>query len=857
MNNSYKRLLAEAITGLILSLILAGIIFFQLQDIRKQLEKISKKADAARAGDLARQSQLLDMNDGTKMIQSGLLAVEAARYGASLQADQALRRYLELAALPIAKVSHRDAAYVAYSPNGEYIVSNSTGDIKVWDSKNGRILTSISSRSHNPVIFSPDGKYVASGENNGNARVWEANGGREVISQPTGQWEVFMAFSPDSKLIAWSGKNSIHVWNIKDKKESLNINYEGIVNCLAFSPNGKYILSGGNDSSVRIWGVQGGQEIMKLNHYGEVKKAVFSADGKYIVAASEDGIQAWNANSGSVVSEKYGSNNITDVSVSPDGSFIATGDKDGTVRVWNTPHGSEVAKVNHGSSINSVTFSPNGKFIASTSYDGVARIWVAVTGREVARLDDAQIGSIAFSPDGKYVVAGGCESLTDYQQGQPSICQGVARVWAVSNGRQVVDIPQGNSQNSYGNVNSIMYSPLNDNYVLTGNSDGSARVWDIQSGHEIIRITPNKEDDSVTAIFSPDGKYILTRSWGYVMWVWDARDGHEIAYMPDDEQVIAFSSDGKYVATGDRYGMTTIWETKSRRKISRLPLSRGTENVAFSPNGKYFAASLQGTAQIWEVSNGYETAHITYPFRIRIDRIAFSADSKYIALSSSTDPLKPDVKGIVSIRETSSGREVANYSHPYLVYSDMIFTSDGRYLLTKSIDGTIVMWDMQTGKESARILSGNTSWRYNSLSLSPDNRYLLAGDDSLQIWDLQSDRPQIEVRSELTDNGTFVTRSRYLQSKNEISEIAFSDAYLLKFGPNGRYIIATGSDFEHYGVSGEQHIFISYWRIEDLVAEACRRLPRNFTQAEWVQYFPDEEYRATCLNLPIEPEIIP
>ena len=96
-------------------------LFFKLQETRKQVEEISKRADTARAGELAGQSQLLDMDNGTKMIQSGLLAVESAKNGASLQADQALRRYLDLAALPIIKVSMDVNFYsveVAYSPNG-------------------------------------------------------------------------------------------------------------------------------------------------------------------------------------------------------------------------------------------------------------------------------------------------------------------------------------------------------------------------------------------------------------------------------------------------------------------------------------------------------------------------------------------------------------------------------------------------------------------------------------------------------------------------------------------------------------------------------------------------------------------
>lgn len=210
--------------------------------------------------------------------------------------------------------------------------------------------------------------------------------------------------------------------------------------------------------------------------------------------------------------------------------------------------------------------------------------------------------------------------------------------------------------------------------------------------------------------------------------------------------------------------------------------------------------------------------------------------------------------GIISIRETLTGKEIANFTHPSYIAS-ILFTSDGKYLITGSEDsyGTVVVWDMQAGKESARLLIGDPLWGNNSLSLSPDNRYLLTSSYSTRVWDLQSDRQQVEVRDELTDNMTFITHSHYLQSKNEISEFSFSNSGSSQFSPDGRYILTTGCDFNHYGVCDEQHIFILYWRIEDLAAEACRRLPRNFTRAEWAQYFPNEDYRATCSNLPIEP----
>jgi WD40 repeat protein len=875
MDNLNKRAVVGLIMAFIISLSLIGVLYSQLQETRRQanqqIMEISKRADTARAGELAGQSQLLDMDNGTKMIQSGLLAVESAKYGANLQADQALRRYLYLAALPIAKVSHGDnvnTVYMAYSRDGKYIASGGGTIVKVWEAQSGReVARMFTDFTVYSLAFSQDGNYVAAGNCSYEraVQVWEVKSGKAIITQPSQTGCPVVSFSPNGKYIAWEEGSLIRVWDVKSKSEVYYINCEGSVTDITFSPNGQYLLSSNCNTGAQVFDAKNGREIIRLSQDSIIDKTIFSSDSKYIATISDSIAAVWEASSGREVSQMYHDKDVNDVAFSPDGRFVVSGSMDGTARVWYASNGDEVARMTHETSVNSAAFSPDGKYIVSGSYDGTARIWT-LGGYEVARFADASITSVAFSPDGKYIATGGCESLTYYQNGQPSICQGVARVWEVSNGSYVLDIQQSN----HGGINSIMYSPLNDKYVLTGSRDGTARIWDVQSGREIIHIALGGE---VYAVFSPDGKYILTRSTAdKTARVWDSKSGLQISCMDHiDTTAMDFSPDSQYVASGSVDGVIIVWEVKTGHEVAHIvqdgtiqDINGITRNFIFSPDGKYLAfiesirtqnivlPITEETVRIWDVFGGHEITHITYPSWVTA--IAFSPDSKHIVLAGTTDPLKKNFNGIVSIRETLTGNEIASFMHPSHILS-MIFTSDGKHLVTGSADGlgTIVVWDMQAGKESARILSGDPLYGSNSLSLSSDNRYLLAGGYSIHIWDLQSDRPQVEVRDELTNNITFITHSRYLQSKNEISEFSFSNSGSSQFSPDGRYILTTGCDFNHYGVCNEQHIFILYWRVEDLAAEACRRLPRNFTQAEWVQYFPNEDYSATCPNLPIEP----
>lgn len=285
------------------------------------------------------------------------------------------------------------------------------------------------------VAISPDGKQILSGSEDDTARIWDASTGKEVHSlNGHTSWVSSVAFSPDGKQALTGGYDNVLIlWDAATGKRSKRfLGHDKTIWSVAFSPDGKRIASGsGNiavgsspaDNTVRIWDVAGGQELKKLTGHREYLKGVaWSPDGKMVVSGGRDGIvRTWDVDKGKEVLPINVAAWVLAVAWSPDGSYLASGDLDHHVRLWDAKTGKEVRKLDgHEGAVNAVAFSPDGSRLLTGGGGFVRegdklklvgfaiRLWDVKTGKELHRFEGhtRPVTSLAFARDGKTFVSG-------------------------------------------------------------------------------------------------------------------------------------------------------------------------------------------------------------------------------------------------------------------------------------------------------------------------------------------------------------------------------------------------------------------------------------------------------------------
>ena len=334
---------------------------------------------------------------------------------------------------------------VAFSPDGKFVVSGGDdGTVRLW-----HINRNISSTDPKPleghkgtvssVAYSPDGKLIVSGGIDGTVRLWDVE--RHKSSAVLGDHAnsvLSVAFSPDGNFIATSDDNgTIHLWNIDPPRikgrplighgesavRSVITNPDS-VNSVAFSPNGKLIVSGGNDGTVRLWMVQGGMPVGRplSGHMGHSSnsEAMFHASAFLPEKFRQRHSKGRNPKD---LLPNIDTSVVWAAALSPNGQSIVSGDRYGRIQLWGVrgstivPEGEPLNA--HENAIHSVAFTSDGSHFASAGSDGRIYLWevagnkVTADGQLATNHKDSWGGGVkhvAFNLDGTHIASVGFDA---------------------------------------------------------------------------------------------------------------------------------------------------------------------------------------------------------------------------------------------------------------------------------------------------------------------------------------------------------------------------------------------------------------------------------------------------------------
>jgi WD40 repeat protein len=529
-----------------------------------------------------------------------------------------------------------------FFPDGRRILSSSADKtMKLWNVEDGRLLRTF--RGHSDRVFSvaisPDGQRALSASFDGTIRLWNVESGTEL-------WRVrghsmAVRFSGDGQRIL-AGDGSIRVMDASNGKVVRTFKGDTMaIQTLAFAPDGRHAISGGQDRTLKFWDIETGKlAFSSPQRDTSINDIAISADGRLLFVAHIGDVEVWDAPNRKLL-RTYEVGSVRSVDVAPDGRSFATASPDGLVKIWRiddltapsapaqtsppakrppspptaaaTPEsvaptkGTSAQQIDnsgltirrHSGQITAIAFSADGKRIASAGLDNIVQVSDATTGDLVRTLEghQDQINAVTFSPDGRQVLTG-----SGAQGGgrlSPEIKDNTLRIWDLESARTVQTFQRHREW-----TDGVAISPDGYHALSAGRS---IRLWRASNG----RLVRTYKGAAASVAFSPDGSRFVTDTAmaDNTLRLWDTQSGKILRTFSGHTSAVlsmAFSPDGRHVLSGSDDSTARLWDVETGSLLQTYTgHTARVSSVTFSPDGsRILSGSWDGTIRLWDAGSG-------------------------------------------------------------------------------------------------------------------------------------------------------------------------------------------------------------------------------------------------------------